>query len=380
MGNMKILYVLSGLSLRSGGPSRSVPLMAKGLSEVGVDVTILTFKSSDMNIDALDGTSITLKILEKKTCASVIEKYILENNFDLIHLQSIWEICYHTVARIAQKHNIPYVVSPRGMLDKWSLAHKKWKKKLAWWLYQRRDVKRARCICTSSINEAANVRNLGIDVPIEILPNGIETAGYTCRQSIASIKKHVLYLGRLHRQKGIDLLIDAWNNIVKSGYMNDWQLIIVGNGEEAYISSLKQRLSTLNIESSTEIRPPAFGDAKIALYKESALYCLPSYSESFGMSIAEAMSCGVPVITTTNCPWEFLNETKTGWCVELSVENLEKSLREAMSMNPTELYDMGQKASKLIYENFDYRNVTRKTFKLYEWLLNGGEKPEFIYE
>jgi len=249
------------------------------------------------------------------------------------------------------------------------LAHKKWKKKLAWWLYQRRDVKRARCICTSSINEAANVRNLGIDVPIEILPNGIETAGYTCRQSIASIKKHVLYLGRLHRQKGIDLLIDAWNNIVQSGYMNDWQLIIVGNGEEAYISSLKQRLSTLNIESSTEIRPPAFGDAKIALYKESALYCLPSYSESFGMSIAEAMSCGVPVITTTNCPWEFLNETKTGWCVELSVENLEKSLREAMSLPAEELFEMGQRASKLISERFDYRSIAKKTKQLYEALV-----------
>jgi hypothetical protein len=62
------------------------------------------------------------------------------------------------------------------------------------------------------------------------------------------------------------------------------------------------------------------------------------------------------------------------------VDNLEYALRKALSMNPTELYDMGQKASKLIYDNFDYRSVTRKTLRLYEWLLNGGEKIEFIYE
>ena len=98
------------------------------------------------------------------------------------------------------------------------------------------------------------------------------------------------------------------------------------------------------------------------------------------MAIAEAMSCGTPVITTTNCPWNILNDTKTGWCIDLNVDNLERALREALTMSPTELYDMGQKASKLIYENFDYRNVTRKTLKLYEWLLNGGEKLEFVYD
>ena len=98
------------------------------------------------------------------------------------------------------------------------------------------------------------------------------------------------------------------------------------------------------------------------------------------MAIAESMSCGTPVITTTNCPWNILNDTKTGWCIDLSVDNLEHALREAMTMSPVDLYEKGQKASKLVYENFDYRSVTRKTLRLYEWLLNGGEKIEFIYE
>jgi hypothetical protein len=62
------------------------------------------------------------------------------------------------------------------------------------------------------------------------------------------------------------------------------------------------------------------------------------------------------------------------------VENLERALREAMGMDANALYDMGQRASKFIFDNFDYRSVTRKTLRLYEWLLNSGEKPEFVYE
>ena len=179
-------------------------------------------------------------------------------------------------------------------------------------------------------------------------------------------------------QKGVELLIEAWKRLYSD--FSDWQLLVVGNGEAGYIRGLESRVERLGLRDSVRILPPVFGRDKIRLYQESALFCLPSYSESFGMVIAESMSCGTPVITTTNCPWNILNDTKTGWCIDLSVDNLEYTLREALSMNPTELYDMGHKASKLIYDNFDYRSVTRKTLCLYEWLLGGGEKPEFIYD
>jgi glycosyltransferase involved in cell wall biosynthesis len=136
----------------------------------------------------------------------------------------------------------------------------------------------------------------------------------------------------------------------------------------------------LGLKDSIKILPPVYGNDKIRLYQESALFCLPSFSENFGMVIAEAMMCGTPVITTTNCPWDILNETNTGWCIDLSVDNLERTLREALSMSSADLYDRGQRASQLIYDNFDYRSVTRKTLSLYEWLLNGGKKPAFVYE
>ena len=71
-------------------------------------------------------------------------------------------------------------------------------------------------------------------------------------------------------------------------------------------------------------------------------------------------------------------DRRTGWCIDLSVQNLEIVLREAMSMDFHGLYEMGQRGSKLVNENFNYRSVAKKTKRLYEWILNGGEIPEFV--
>lgn len=375
---MKILSFISSLDINSGGPARSVPMLVKGLAEFGVDVILMTIRSENMNIHALEGTTAKLKVLEPSSSRKEIAQYLKDEKFHLIQIQSMWDLPYHKVMVEARRLGIPYIVTPRGMLEPWSLSQKKWKKKLAWWLYQRNDVQKSACVFTTAEMEAEHVRELGITTCRAVIPNGIETDAYPCKASIDIVKKQVLFLSRVHVKKGIELLFEAWKRILPD--YEDWQLLVIGNGEAGYIHSLENWAKSLGVKDSIKILPPVFGDAKINVYQESALFCLPSFSENFGMVIAEAMSCGTSVITTTNCPWEILNETKTGWCVDLSVDNLERALREALTMSPTDLYEMGQKASKLIYENFDYRNVTRKTLKLYEWLLNGGEKPEYVYE
>lgn len=388
---MKVLTFLTSISLKGGGPSRSVPMLVKGLAEVGVDITLMTFRTDDMNTHALEETTAKLKILELGTSAKEIEEYILTERFDIIQMQSMWAKCYHQVAQIARKHNIPYLITPRGMLEPWCLSQKKWKKKLALMLYQMKDLQRAACIFTTAEMEAQHVRDLGVKVPMSVIPNGIETDGYACRTSTDGVKKQILFLSRVHVKKGIELLIEAFSNLHKD--FSDWSVVIVGNGEEDYIKSLKQKVKSMELEDCIKILPPVFGEAKTKLYQESSLFCLPSYSENFGMVIAEAMSCGVPAITTNGTPWQLLNgdcttmgaslemlgdDKRTGWCIELSVENLENILREAMSMDPAALYEMGQRGSRMINENFNYRSVAKKTKKLYEWIVEDGKEPEFL--
>lgn len=375
---MKILSFVSSIDLSSGGPSRSVPMFTKGLAELGVDITLMTIRSKNMNTHTLEGTTAKLKVFEPSFSKKEIAKYLADEKFELIQIQSMWDLPYHKVMVEARRLGVPYIVTPRGMLEPWSLSQKKWKKKLAWWLYQRHDVQKSACVFTTAKMEAEHVRKLGITTCKAVIPNGIETDAYPCKTSFEGVKKQVLFLGRIHVKKGIELLFEAWKRL-HSDYA-DWQLLVVGNGDAKYIHRLENRVESLGLKDSIKILPPVFGEAKIKVYQESALFCLPSFSENFGMVIAEAMSCGTPVITTTNCPWEILNETNTGWCIDLSVDNLECALREALTMSAAKLYNMGQRARKPIYDNFDYRSVARKTLYLYEWLLNGGEKPEFVYE
>ena len=391
---MKVLTFITSISPKGGGPSRSVPMLVKGLAEVGVDITLMTFRSEDMNTHALEGTPAKLKVWEDGTTAREIEDFILSEQFDLIQLQSLWAKSYHVVALIARKHNIPYIITPRGMLEPWSLSQKKWKKKLALMFYQMKDLQKAACIFTTAEMEAQHVRELGVNAPMSVIPNGIETDGYACRTSLEGVKKQILFLSRVHVKKGIEILIDAFCKLrAEGGVFKEWSVVIVGNGEDDYIESLKRKVDELELEDCIKILPPVFGEAKTKLYQESSLFCLPSYSENFGMVIAEALSCGVPAITTNGTPWQLLNgdyatmgasldmlgeDKRTGWCIDLSVKNLERTLREAMAMSPAALYEMGQRGSKMINENFNYRSVALKTKCLYEWIVNGGIKPLFV--
>lgn len=372
---MRILLYVSSLSLKSGGPSRSVPMMAKGLSEAGVEVTLMTNYSEDMNTHALDGTNVTLNVLKEGFKRADVEKYIIKEGFDIVQLQSLWSLDYHMIAQICRKHHIPYLITPRGMLEPWSMKQKAFKKRLAMLLYQKRDLDNAACIYTTADMEAQNVRDLGIKTPCSVIPNGIETDGYPCRTSGDIVKKQILFLSRIHVKKGIELLIDSWKELTVS--FPDWSIKIVGNGEEEYINVLKEKISQSGLEKSIEILPPVFGQDKVELYQSSALFVLPSYSENFGMVIAEAMSCGVPVITSEFTPWSFLNEEKAGWSIKLGLVALAKTLHEALRKGPDELFVMGQNAAKLVRERFDYRSITKQTIQLYDWLLKGGEKPDF---
>lgn len=385
---MKILTFLTSISLKGGGPSRSVPMLVRGLAEIGVDITLMTVRSEDMNIHAIKGTSAKLKVLEPGFSQQELEDFISTERFDIIQVQSMWDMRYHKLKILADKYHIPFIITPRGMLEPWSLLQKKWKKKLALILYQMRDLNTSACIYTTAEMEAMHIRDLGVKAPISVIPNGIETDGYACRISANEVKKQVLFLSRIHVKKGIELLINAWQNLTKD--FSEWQLLIVGNGEEEYINTLNRIIIEKRLEDCIKILPPVFGSAKYKLYSESSLFVLPSYSENFGMVIAEALSCGVPVITTTDTPWELLNGVRSsmgvkaierlGWCIDLSVDNLEMALREAMSMDSHELFEMGQKGSKMIYQNFNYRNVACKSKLLYEWILGMREKPDFIYE
>lgn len=375
---MKVCIFIPNIDKKTGGPSRSVPLLAKGLSEVGVDVTLLTHPSDEMNLHILEGSSVHVSFLPMHYKRSELEEFIVENNFDILQGESMWIPLSHSIIRIARRHSIPYLMVPRGSLEPWSLRQKWFKKKIAWWLYQYKDIRHASCILATAPMEAEHLRLLGFRNPIAVLPNGIDVSEYPCRTITAyPPNKQVLFLSRIHPKKGIELLLEAWETLHDD--CRNWKLVIAGNGEAAYIEQLKRKISDIGLNDSVTIIPPIFGESKCALYAQSSLFILPTYSENFGMVVAEAMSCGVPVITTRNAPWKVLEETKSGWWVDMNIQEIVASLKEAMSLPDDILFTMGQTGSKIVNERFEYRNIAKKTALLYEWIVQENlPVPDFV--
>ena len=111
------------------------------------------------------------------------------------------------------------------------------------------------------------------------------------------------------------------------------------------------------------------------------MFILPTFSENFGMVIAEALSCGLPVITTKNAPWKILNDENIGWWIDMSVFNIKQALIEAISLNSDVLFEMGQHGSRVVNDNFYYLNIAKKVSELYAWILLIDKQPKnFIYE
>lgn len=271
-------------------------------------------------------------------------------------------------------------MTPRGTLEPWSLNQKKLKKKIALALYQKRDLQRAACELATSEMEAVHIKKLGITPPVAIIPNGIDIFEYPCRELSLkdSVKPQIVFISRIHKKKGIELLIQAWNRI--HNCHRDWNIVIAGNGEADYIENLKALISDLKLQDSISIIPPVFGQEKRHLYYASSIFILPTYSENFGMAIAEALSCGVPVITTNGTPWQCLNSENIGWCIDLNINELSKTLSNAIELGRTKLFNMGQKGSLYIKNNCQYSDVAKQNQKLYNWIINNSETPDFIFD
>jgi glycosyltransferase involved in cell wall biosynthesis len=321
---------------------------------------------------------------------------------DLVHDHGIWLSFHRVIARACAKHGIPRLVSPRGMLEPWALNHKKWKKRLAWWLYQHRDLVSATALHATAEPEAGQLRALGFRQPILVLPNGVDVPPSSVaagsgggshalppvapdQRSCAPRRQTALFLSRIHPIKGLPMLFEAWARLKPA----DWRIRVVGPDEGGHLADLQRLCGKLGLAWQEEggrgnpacnilFSPALEGPEKWAAFRDADLFVLPTHSENFGIAVAEAMAHGLPVITTHGAPWKLLEEEQCGWWVPVSVDGIAAALDDATRRSPEELAAMGERGRAVVVERFSWDKIAADMVACYEWLLGRGAKPDCV--
>jgi len=297
---------------------------------------------------------------------SNIENYRLDYkeifaDIDVIHFFGIWTPWSVRTFYNAKKLNKKIIISPLGATEPWAMSQKKFKKKIAWHLYQKQILQKADYLHATSQLEKLHLRELGIKTPIVVIPHGIEVI--EIKKKLNKIKKAVFF-SRIHEKKGLLELINSWKIIDNK----NWVLDIYGpTSNDVYLTKVKNLISELHLDDVIKIYDPVYDiDKKVEVMSSSDCFVLPSKSENFGLSIGEALSYSIPVLTTTATPWLDIEKTNSGIIFEFSQNNLTKSLKKMLDKNDQELLKMGENGKELIKNNYNFNNLIRDYINFYK--------------
>ena len=296
-----------------GGPPRSSANLAEGTAAQGHSVTVFTTNAGLEN-DATIPTDravrrngvevhyfparMNLLGLQSSELEAAVRDRVAE--FDIVHITGVWQPTSVAACRACEAANVPYVISPRGALSPYSFTQKPWKKWPYWWLYERRNCDRAAVIHYTATMEKAESKRLGLRARQVVIPNAIDltawwhdqVAGLAWRERLRALgitesTKVLLYAGRLHHKKGLDMLPEVFSVLADINY----RLVLIGSDEDgsgaALALALAGRITHLPATDAAGLR---------AAYSGADLFILPSRHENFGNVVVEALACACPVV------------------------------------------------------------------------------------
>ena len=381
---------------------------------------------------------------------------------DVVHNHGLWMWPNAYAREAAVAAGKPLVISPRGMLEAWSLKRSRLRKAVAWWLFERRNLESAAMFHATAESEAESIRgtkglrdkrtkglgdewtkglredgrtdrerncydkpqddlipaNLKLKtaagVPIVVAPNGVDLPDLAFKPGRKVLEKEfpqlkdrrwVVFMSRLHPKKGIDVLLRAWRaqqrtkgpkdqgakgRGIKHGHTTEWEmrrvaseeafgplvpstlspiLVLAGPDLVGYLREVEKMVKELDLEDSVVLTGEVRGGMKDALLANADVFVLPSYSENFGIVVAEAMAWGRPVIASTGTPWKEVADCSAGWWVKPEDEALARALAEALGKGLEELEAMGAKGRELVAERYGWRVPAQRLIRAYEELL-----------
>ena len=388
---MKILHVITGLQ-KAAGTSVFCGEVCNGLVAAGHDVTIAVVDSTRTDCYPIDSQikliSITSLLAPTHLSSPIPHPSSPIPHPSIIHIHALWSPSLHKINNWAHRNKIPVVWSPHGMLTPWAMNNKKWKKRLGWWLYQRKDLARAALLHATAESEVEDIRRMGLKNRVVVAPLGVNLNSRVERVERVDGKKVLLFVSRVQRKKGLLNLAKAWATL-KLQTLNsklqtsNWRVRIVGPDQEEHTQEVKAECERLGILDDWEFAGSKYGEELQGEYANADLFVLPTHSENFGSVVIESLAHGVPVITTKGTPWYELegytnsklqtlnSKQKCGWWIDVGVEPLVSALKDAMSLDNAQRCEMGERGRRLVEDKYTWDAVVKTMVKGYERIVRG---------
>jgi len=378
------------MNRKVGGPAVTVPGLAEALAEQGVDTSIVTL---DYPWEGALPTLHHARLIGVRRggwtrrlggwCPEFRRQLdqLAQNGLDVIHNHGLWLFPNSYARQVAVARRLPLVISPRGMLEDWSLRRSRTKKRLVWHLMERRNLSAAAAFHATSKAEADSIRRLGFQQPIAMIPNGVKIPEPAIpgrevlerRFPELRNKQWLLFMSRVHPKKGLLELARVWGRLTTQS--PDWQLVIAGPDEGGFQREVQTALMASGGERTACLTGGLEGKEKSAALANAELFVLPTHSENFGVVVAEALAHGCPAIVTKGAPWAELASARCGWWIELADDALFQTLMEAMKLPAVERRRMGERGRRLVAERYSWGHAAAQMQEFYLWLLGRETKP-----
>ena len=386
---MNVVHLSDSLNQAMGGPPQSITGLCEHLAPLvdrldlcSVDLGPDFGPRPDVDQSLVHLTEVpcrvwkSLRLYIPSRLGSVLRDKV--KSADIFHSHGLWAPANAIGTAVAAKARVRLIISPRGSFDPTALAQSAWKKSIFRRLFVNRALRHAACLHALGAHEADCIRRFGLTNPIAIVPNAVNLAGARAIEPTRDwgSQKLIVFLGRMHHIKGLDVLIEAWGRLADE--FPDWSLVLAGPDEDGYQARLESQVRAAGLVDRVLFPGGVYGSDKDSLMTAGEMFVLPSRTEGMSVALLEAMGAGLPVVITRSCNFPAAETRGAGFIVDSNAVSLAQGLAKMMKIPLAGRREMGAKGASLVAEHYCWDSSARQMLGVYRWMLGLDDAPKCV--